>query len=138
MKYHVYHIKNCLTYVDEMQDFNKQLIDLIKKKGKELNEKKKQAIKKIKAKDTTETCFDYSKHAAPINKCTNSKQLFEKEIEMTREVEKLSNQAQADEDRKRNDEKERKLKEEENERLRKEEETKRQKEREELEEKQKK
>src|SRR4051812_21942512 len=38
-QWHVYHIKNCLTYVDEMQDFNKQLIDLIKRKGKQLNEK---------------------------------------------------------------------------------------------------
>src|SRR4051812_22294887 len=115
MKWYEYHIKNCLTYVDEMQDFNKRLTDLIKRKGKQLNEKKKQAIKRIKAKDITGTCFDYSKHGAAINKCTNSKQLTEKEQEISEEVEQLSRQAQANEA-------ERKKQEEKNERLRREQE----------------
>jgi len=78
-----------------MQDFNKGLIDLIKRKGEQLNKKKKEAIKRIKAKDIIGTCFDYSKHAAPINKCTNSKQLVEKEEQIAQEIERLSSQAHA-------------------------------------------
>jgi hypothetical protein len=89
-----------------MQAFSKDLIDLIKNKGKQLNKKKKQAIKRIKEKDITKTCFNYFKHAAPINKCTNSKQLAQKEQEIIKEIEKLSSQAQADEsERKRQEEK---------------------------------
>jgi hypothetical protein len=98
-----------------MQDFCKQLKDLIKRKGKQLNQKKEQAIKRIQAKDITGTCFNYSKHAAPINKCTNSQQLAKKEQEISEEVEQLSIQAQVAEA-------ERKEKEEKNERLRKEQE----------------
>jgi len=45
-----------------MQDFCEQLTDLIKRKGKRLSEKKEQAIKRIKSKDITRTCFNYSKH----------------------------------------------------------------------------
>src|SRR4051812_4624863 len=34
--YHEVHIKKCLTYVDEMQSFVRQITDLIKDKGKQL------------------------------------------------------------------------------------------------------
>src|SRR2546421_9429385 len=104
-----------------MQDFNKQLIDLIKRKRKQLNEKKKKAIKKIKTKDATGTCFDYSKHGAAINKCTNSQQLAKKKQEISEEIEQLSKQVQADKAKRKQQEEEnerlRKQQEEENERL---------------------
>src|ERR1700733_13007724 len=80
-----------------MQDFCKQLTDLIKRKGKQLNEKKKQAIKRIEAKDITGVCFKYYTHERPILDCTESQQLAEKEQEITQEIEQLSRQAQANE-----------------------------------------
>ena len=96
MEWHVYHIKNCLTYVHEIQDFYAELFNLIKRKGKELNEKKKQAIKRIKAKDEVGTCFKYDKHEIPILFCTNSKQLAKKEQEISEEVEQLSIRTRTD------------------------------------------
>src|SRR5205814_313531 len=122
MQWHVYHIKNCLTYLGEMREFYSKLTDLIKRKGKQLKEKKEQAIKRIKTKDITGTCFDYSKHEISINKCTNSKQLAQKEQEISEEIEELSIQAQTAEA-------ERKNQAEENKRLRKEQEEKNERER---------
>jgi hypothetical protein len=114
-----------------MQVFVKRITDLIKRKAKELRQKKLQVIERIKAKDITGTCFDYSKHGVPINNCTNSKKLVEKEAEIVQEIENLSCQSQADEDK-------RKKQEEKNERLRKEEEEEQQKYQKKMEEEQKK
>jgi flagellar biosynthesis GTPase FlhF len=113
-----------------MRDFYKRLTDLIGRKGKQLNEKKKQAIKRVKGKDITGTCFAYSKHAAPLNICTNSKQLAKKEQEISEEVEQLSIQAKAaaEAERKTAEIEEEKQKEE-NERLKKEQEEKNERER---------
>jgi|ERR1043166_6452705 hypothetical protein len=120
MRYYESHILNCLTYVEEMQSFCKGIIDLIKSKAEQLNQKKKRAIERIKTKDITGTCFDYSKHATLLNICTNNKQLTQKEQEIIQEIENLSSQTQTDKDK-------RKKQEEENERLRKEEEERQQK-----------
>src|SRR2546423_1632270 len=105
----------CLTSWDEVYYFFKNFSAFIEEKSKHFKVKKEQAIERIKAKDITGTCFDYMKHAVPILDCTNSKQLAQKELEITQEIEQLSQQAQANETK-------RKKQEEENERLRKEEE----------------
>ena len=117
-RYHEFHIKRCLNYLGEMQDFCNQIINLIKKKGKEFKEKKEQVIKKIEAECIAKNVFHtYYEHEQPIWNCTNSKQLAKKEAEL---IQELSSQAQVDEEK-------RKKQEEENERLRKEEEEKQQK-----------
>jgi hypothetical protein len=103
-----------LKDVLEVIDFLERWKDLVGREGKRLYQEKKKAIERIKSKDIT-NFFNYIKHEKPIFDCTNSKQLVEKEVEITQEIEKIFKQTQTDE-------KERKNQEEENERLRKEEE----------------
>jgi len=50
-----------------MQDFCNQIINLIKKKGKEFKEKKEQVIKKIEAECIAKNVFHtYYEHEQPI------------------------------------------------------------------------